>query len=190
MGTNHAGFALVFSGGDPPSGGDLAGLPDDVVVIAADAGLHHAVALGVHVDVVVGDLDSVDPAALATAEAAGTLVERHPVDKDATDLELALGAAVARGATHVVVVGGHGGRLDHFLANVLLLAAPEFASISMEARFADTTVLVVRDHVEIAGTPGDIVTLLPLGGPAHGVVTDELRYPLRGETLHPGPPAA
>jgi thiamine pyrophosphokinase len=178
--------ALVFSGGDPPRSTDLAGLPDDALVIAADSGLHHAVALGMRVDVVVGDLDSVDPDALAAAQTAGARVDRHPVDKDATDLELALATAQAEGATRVVVIGGHGGRLDHFLANALLLAAPEFAALEVEARFDGTRVIVVRDTIEVVGEPGDLLTLVPLGGPAHGVVTDALRFPLRAETLHPG----
>jgi thiamine pyrophosphokinase len=47
-------------------------------------------------------------------------------------------------------------------------------------------VFVVREHLELHGAPGDLLTLLPLGGAAHGVVTDGLRYPLTAETLHPG----
>ena len=186
MGAHERVLALVFTGGDPPTSHDQRDLADPALVIAADAGLHHAQRLGYRVDVVVGDLDSVDPAAVAVAEAAGAVIERHPAAKDASDLELALGAALERHATHVIVLGGHGGRLDHFLANTLLLASPDLAALTVEARFDGATVFVVRDRVELHGEPGDLVTLLPLGGPAHGVVTDGLRYPLRSETLHPG----
>ena len=47
-----------------------------------------------------------------------------------------------------------------------------------------STAALVRCLLD-AGLPGDIVSLLPLGGPAHGVSTQGLRYPLNGETLFP-----
>ena len=178
--------ALVFAGGDPPVPDDILATPRAEFVIAADSGLEHARALGVPVDLVVGDLDSVDPAVLDAAIADGAVVERHPAAKDATDLELALDAAVERGATDVLVVGVGGGRLDHFLGNVLLLASPRYAHVRVDARVGDAFVTVVHERVELTGTPGGLCSLLPLGGAAVGVLTDGLRYPLRRETLPPG----
>jgi len=165
-------IALVFTGGDPPDSGDREDLHDlaiGAIVIAADSGLDHAYRLGHRVDVVVGDFDSVDPAALSAAERAGATIERHPPAKDATDLELALVAAQAAGVERVVVVGGAGGRLDHFLANALLLASDDFAALHIEARLGGARVHVVRDQIELAGSPGDLVTLLPVGGPASSI---------------------
>jgi thiamine pyrophosphokinase len=176
--------ALVFAGGDPPDPADL--LTAVEFVVAADSGLEHALALGVDVDVVVGDLDSVDRAALDAAIAAGAVVEAHPAEKDATDLELALDAAIARGATSVRVLGAHGGRVDHYLANVLLLTSPRFAGVRIDARLGDAHVTVVRDRAQLFATPGALCSLLPVGGPAVGVTTHNLRYPLRRETLEPG----
>jgi thiamine pyrophosphokinase len=178
--------AIVFAGGDRPPPRVLEGLDHADLVIAADSGLEHALALGVHVDLVVGDLVSVTPASLALARAAGTSVEQHPEAKDFTDLELALDAARVRGARRVVVLGGSGGRVDHFFANLLALARPELGELRVEARLGDADVVVVRTEVTITGTPGQLVSLLPVGGPAHRVTTVGLRYPLRGETLHPG----
>ena len=178
--------ALVFAGGDPPPPDALRGLPPADLVIAADSGLEHAMALGFPVDLIVGDLDSADPAAIDAAVAAGAAVEHHPEAKDATDLELALLAARDRGCTRAIVVGGHGGRLDHFLANALLLASSALAGLRVEARLGDARVFVVRDEHELHGEAGDLCTLLPLGGPALGVRTEGLRYPLHGETLEPG----
>jgi thiamine pyrophosphokinase len=176
--------ALVFAGGDPPS--PEAGLPTADLVIAADSGLEHAQALGVAVDLVIGDLDSVAPGALDEAIAAGVAVERHPTAKDASDLELALDAALDRGVTAVHVLGIGGGRFDHFLANVLLLASPRYRSARVDARIGDAEVTVVRERVELVGAPGRLCSLLPLGGPAEGVVTEGLRYPLHRELLPPG----
>src|SRR4051794_1456651 len=87
---------LVFAGGDAPGPGGLARTAGADLVIAADSGLAHARALGVHVDLVIGDLDSVDPTDLDAAVADGAVVERHPAAKDATDLELALDPALDR----------------------------------------------------------------------------------------------
>lgn len=166
-------------------------------MVAADSGLEHALDLGLDVDLVVGDMDSVDASALDAAEAAGTKVEQHPGAKDETDLELALHRAldllpadVAEGRSRrggrIVVLGGDGGRLDHLLSTALLLAAPAYADVAVEARLGPAFVHVVRDEVTLQGQPGDLVTLLPVHGPARGVTTDGLAYPLAGEELGPG----
>jgi thiamine pyrophosphokinase len=181
--------AIVLAGGDPVEPELRTLLPDGAVVVAADSGLHQAELLGLRVDYVVGDLDSADPAAVERARAAGAVVERHPVDKDATDLELAFDLARDRGAVRITVVGGAGGRLDHFLANVALLASPRFADLEIDARLGDAYVVVVqggRLPRVVTGTAGSLVTLLPVGGDASGITTIGLQYPLRGATLRPG----
>ena len=52
---------------------------------------------------------------------------------------------------------------------------------------SDARVAVVHGGAEavIEGEVGAVVTLLPLGGPARGVRTTGLRYPLHGEDLDP-----
>jgi thiamine pyrophosphokinase len=186
MEARHGHVVVVLAGGD--LGTVTPGLvPEGATVVAADSGLRHAAALGVTVDLVVGDLDSVAPELLAAAAAAGTAVERHPCEKDQGDLELALRSAARLGATRVVVLGLAGGpRLDHFLSNALLLGSDAFAHLRIEAVVDGARLVVVRDHVELHGEPGGFVTLLALGGPARGVRTTGLRYPLDGEVLVPG----
>ncbi len=174
--------AVVITGGDRIA----ARPPPADLVIAADSGLEHAQSLGLSVDVVVGDLDSVEADPLAAAEADGAAVERHPVDKNATDLELAIAAAHARGASRVVVLGGAGGRLDHLLANALVLGSAAFSDLTVEWWAAGSRAVVVRHRAEIAGRPGDLVSLLPIGGPATGVTTSGLRWALDGDTLTAG----
>jgi thiamine pyrophosphokinase len=172
---------VVASGGGP-----AVVVPEAGAVVAADGGLDRAAALGLSVDVVVGDLDSVDPGALAAAEAAGTRVIRHPEAKDATDLELALDEAIALGAQRVLVVASGGGRLDHLVGSLLLLGAERYAGLTLDALVGDAVVHVVRGERTIAGEPGALLTLLALGGAATGVVTEGLEYPLAAETLEPG----
>ncbi len=184
-------LAIVVTGGDPPDPALVAALDLPVegrVVVAADSGVAHALAAGLVVDVAVGDFDSLDPATLAMVEAAGTRVDRHPTAKDATDLELALAVAVGLGVERVVVLGGHGGRLDHFLANVGVLASPLLAGVRVDALLGESVVSVIRPGpgVRVEGRPGQLVTIVPVHGAAEGVRTDGLRFPLHGETLPAG----
>lgn len=178
---------LVVAGGDtaPPAG--LAGaLPAHDVVVAADSGVHQARVLGVHVDVVVGDFDSATPADLDAAGRDGATFERFPVAKDQTDLELALDRAVALGGpgAALVVVASAGGRLDHALANVLLLASPSYAAHHVEAFVDRWHLTVVRDRTcTLATRAGETVTILVLDEPTVRVRTEGLAYPLRDEPL-------
>jgi thiamine pyrophosphokinase len=179
---------VIVTGGDPVEPGALAHVPPGSLVIGVDSGVQHALDLGLRVDVAVGDFDSLSPAGLVAVTASGARIERHPRAKDATDLELGLTMALEAGAATAVVLGGHGGRLDHLLANALLLAAPAFAALAVTAHMGPATVTVARPPRTwtVQGEPGSLVSLLPVGGPATGVVTAGLLYPLRGEDLRPG----
>jgi thiamine pyrophosphokinase len=186
MAARKSAVSLVLAGGDLGEV-PLGLVPDGALVVAADSGLRHAATLDLDVDLVVGDLDSVDPVALDAAVARGVAVERHPCEKDEGDLELALRAAARHGATRIVVLGLAGGpRLDHFLSNALLLASDDFAHVGIEAVVGGARIVVVRDRVELVGRLGSFVTLLALGGPARGVRTAGLRYELSGDVLVPG----
>lgn len=166
--------------------GPAVAVPHAETVVAADGGLDRALALGLAVDVVIGDLDSVSDAALAAAEAAGTRVVRHPAAKDATDLELALDEAVALGARRVLVVASADGRLDHLLASLELLAADRYAELELDALIGDARIAVIRRERVLRGTPGELVSLIAVGGRAEGVTTEGLAYGLAGERLGAG----
>lgn len=161
-------------------------VPEGALVIAADVGLAEANRLGVAVDLLVGDLDSVDPVDLEAFEGAGGEVRRHHEDKDATDLELAITDAIVAGAGRIVVVGGDRGRLDHLLANAVLLASPRHAAVEVDAIFGATHLHVVRGRRQLVGVPGELISLFALGGPAHGVRAEGVRWPLDGAVLEPG----
>jgi thiamine pyrophosphokinase len=179
-------LVVVVSGGKPPrpsAGGSFApGVP----VVAADRGLEHARALGLEVTTVVGDMDSVSPDALAWARARGARIDTYPEDKDATDLELALDAALELVPERILVLTGDGGRLDHLLATALVLGSPRYAEVAIDAEIGDSSAHVVRGERVLSGAPGKLVSLLPLHGPAEGVTTAGLRYPLVAETLGSG----
>jgi thiamine pyrophosphokinase len=177
---------VVVSGGERPAQRGALAVPLGATVVAADKGLEHALALGLEVAVAVGDFDSASPEALAVAEAAGVRVERHAAEKDATDLELALDVASSMSPDRILVLAGDGGRLDHLVSSLLLLASDRYAHSQIDAFMGDARVHVLRGERELDGDPGELVTLLAVTGPAEGVATQGLVYPLRGETLEPG----
>jgi thiamine pyrophosphokinase len=180
-------IVVVASGALAP--GDEAVLDGADGIIAADGGAAALDRLGRRPERLVGDLDSADPALVERLEASGTLVGRHPADKEASDTELAVHAAVAAGADRIDVLGATGGeRLDHELANLLLLADPAFDDVELAAIVGPTRVRALRGdrRLELRGAVGDLVTLLPVGGDATGVTTHNLQWPLDGATLRLG----
>ncbi len=174
---------IVAAGGDPPHEmwHETLGRADHV--IAADSGLAHLYALRLQPDVVVGDFDSVDPAHLERATAEGARIERHSPDKDATDLELALAVARDAGTTELTVIGVGGGRIDHHLAGLAVLADPGWSTMRITALVGADRIHVVHDHIALTGPTASIVTLIAVGGPAIGVTTTGLRWALHDARL-------
>ena len=158
--------------------------------VAADGGLSHADRAGRGVDVVIGDLDSVEPDMLERARTSGSEVIVHPTDKDATDLDLALELVARRWdgtrPARVLVVGGHGGRTDHLLGNLLLIASERHRELRITMWSGVEVVTVVRETAHLTRHSGTVVSLLAANGPASGVTTSGLRFPLDDATLEPG----
>lgn len=160
----------------------------DDYLIAADGGLRYVRALGLQPHLLIGDLDSISPAELdEMRRLPGVRVEQHPVEKNETDLELAIFAALETGAREIRLLGALGGRLDMTLSNIFLLMLPELAGCDARLEDGVEEVFLIRPGKEgvVTGEPGDTVSLLPWGGLAEGVRTEGLYYPLRGETLLP-----
>lgn len=180
MGGRRVVFVLGGSVGVVPH----LGVTADDTVIAVDGGLQVATALGLPVDVLVGDLDSVDPVARAAYEAAGGMVTVHPTDKDETDFELALRAHVTPATTEVIVLAATGGRLDHLLGNLAALGSPTYrhARRTMLTGPGSLT-LLDGESLDVDGEPGELISLMPVGGGVEGVTTTGLRWPLLEEQL-------
>lgn len=163
------------------------------LVIGADGGARRAMLAGVHVDLVVGDLDSLESVDLDELVARGAAVLRAHPDKDESDTELCVLTALDRGATQIRILGALGGpRIDHELANLSLLAHPRLDGIDIAV--VDGTVTIWRmgtadgpGSLSLAGVAGDVVTLLAIDDPVEGVTTHHLQYSLRAEPLTPGP---
>jgi thiamine pyrophosphokinase len=189
--------ALLVAGGDVPTAARLprGTLADAGLVIAADGGAARCVDLGLRPDLVVGDLDSASPALVERLAADGIPVERVPAEKDESDLELALLAAIDRGADSVIILGALGGpRVEHAIAALDLLVVASERGVAAAIVDDRSTIRLLRGRreagapgLQIDGAPGDFVSLFAWGGDAAGVSTDGLRYPLRDEALAMGP---
>ncbi|MDR0880958.1 MAG: thiamine diphosphokinase [Candidatus Adiutrix sp.] len=181
--------AYIFLNGDfekpedwpaQPARGDL--------IVAADGGGRYPAALGWPLHCLVGDLDSLAPELARQLAAGGTEIERHPVAKDEIDFELALDLVRRRGFEHIEVLGALGGRWDMTLANILLPMALGRDSRFIRFRHGPWTVRMVTgpDRLALAGRPGDLLSLLPLGGEVRSVTLTGCLYPLGGEDLPAG----
>lgn len=178
--------AILFANGDPPNP-DLARQlvrPDDLL-IAADGGARNAVALGLIPSVLIGDFDSLTNEELDKFSRAGASLQRHPPQKDETDLELALDYALKIGYAPILILGAYGGRLDHSLGILSLISAPKCIEANVSVDDGQTEAFFISKQAEISGKPGDTVSLLAWGTPAEGIVTNGLQYPLKAETLSP-----
>ena len=181
-------LAFVVSGGElrePERFAPLARAAD--LVLAADSGYDHLMKMGVRPHVLMGDLDSITPAALEDARRGGVSVITFPAEKDYTDTELALRGAVERGATTVLASGVFGTRIDHMLANVLLLASSALRRTDVRLLDEEQEVRLVGGSIEVVTRPGETVSLIQVGGTASGVSTCGLYYPLSDATLETGP---
>ncbi|MCW5874926.1 MAG: thiamine diphosphokinase [Anaerolineales bacterium] len=173
--------ALIFANGelDLPA----SGLPGADLLIAADGGSRHCRTLGVYPDVLIGDLDSLEPELQADLKDNGVQLFAHPARKNETDFELALLHALQAGATRATVVGGLGRRWDHSLANLLLAADARFATLPITFLHGPQLLFPVRSSAQIAAPVGSRVSLIPLAEDARGVTTHGLEYALNGERI-------
>ncbi len=180
--------AIIVIGGDPPPPEIIDVLPADRFVIAADSGYDHALALGITVDLLVGDLDSISVDGLHHARTHGVQVEVHPANKDATDTELAITSATSRGFVEITGIFGGGDRLDHALAVLFAFAAPNLAGHRVTLWWGDTRIVVLHDGDDASPyvAPGEPFTLLPLHGAAGDVDIAGAVYPLDHAILDAG----
>lgn len=156
--------------------------PGDTV-ICCDSGLTHAKALGLLPNYIVGDFDSVPPALLAEYENTGIPFEKHPAQKDETDMELGLDLAVKLGIDDIIIIGGIGNRFDHTLANAHLLL--RLLKKGVRGRLVDekNCVELIDRPMKVYGKPGDLVSTIPLSMEVTGITLKGFQYPLTDKTL-------
>ena len=164
--------ALILAGGDRPDPALLdahwPGWRSAALVVAADGGARHAAPLGLPLHQVVGDFDSLCAEDTDELEAAGVIIARFPTNKDATDTELALLAALDAGATEITLLCSWGGRSDHAIGTLALLAHPRCGAATVVLLDEQTRTQLVRSGAELTlrGAVGRIISITPWGGDA------------------------
>lgn len=156
------------------------------LIIAVDGGANHCNCLGIFPHILLGDLDSVAAGVLKKYRQKDVEICQYPADKDKTDLELALDLAIEKEAIQIEVFAALGGRWDMSLANLLLLAAPQYAGIEILVVGDETTIGICRSGEEktFPYPEGTTLSLLPLNGNAIGVTATGFKYPLENATLN------
>lgn len=184
---------IIFANGDLPNPEKARTLlRDDDFIIAADGGTRHALALGKIPNIIIGDLDSAT-FDLRPLTDKGAQVIRFSSDKNETDLELAIAHALSLNPEQVIIIAALGGRLDQTLGNISLLSDLRLSTLrhaqggALDFRLDDgiEEVFFCHGKCEINGAAGDLVSLIPWQGEVTGVVTTDLKWPLRSETLYP-----
>ncbi|HHT66406.1 MAG: thiamine diphosphokinase [Caldicoprobacterales bacterium] len=158
-------------------------LPDFDLVVCCDGGIRHLESLGLFPDLIVGDFDSVDPALLDTYQKKGVTIRTFPIEKNETDTELAVQAAVESGAEQVVLLGALGSRWDHSYANIMVLVRLMKSGIDAAILHSHNRIVVSDDTLCIEGCPGQLVSLLPLGENVAVHSTTGLKYPISDQKL-------
>ena len=176
--------AILFANGDFPANDSLM-IEEDDFLVAVDGGLRHLLFLGLTPQLLIGDLDSVTTDELDRCMQWGVEILRFPPEKDQTDLELAVSEVLQRGFTEIVITCAIGGRLDHTLGNLALLALPELKGTHAYISHGATTIYLVNGRIDLPTSPGALISLLPWGEAVQGVTTSGLQYPLKDASLYP-----
>lgn len=152
-------------------------------LIAADGGARHLLNMGLTPDVIVGDVDSLSTINYEQLVAEGTKPILGHVEKNETDLEMALNYSVQTYDVEIFVFGWSGGRLDQTISNMLMLAHPVLNGSRITLADAHQKVWFVDDATVVEGSVGDTLSLIPVGGDAHVRMSEGLKWPLINDRL-------
>jgi thiamine pyrophosphokinase len=155
-------------------------------VICVDGGAKHIREMGIVPNVLIGDLDSISDVDFQYLKDKKVETIKYPSQKDMTDAEIAVDFAADKGFEEIIIIGGIGTRLDHSLANVLLLKKLLDKGIKGILLNENNEITLIKDKIEIEKEKGVKLSLLPLSGVVEGITTKGLYYPLNNEDIEIG----
>lgn len=173
--------AFIYTGGEIFPNNITEHPKADDLTIAADSGYSNAKTLGDSVQILVGDLDSLDESKIEGKPEIITV----PAEKDFTDTQLAVETALKRGADDIVIIGGISGRLDHTLSNLAILK--DLSDRGIYALMADgkNRVRYIRSTSTLIARSGyTYLSLIADGDKVKGVSIEGCKYPLDNAVLN------
>lgn len=197
--------AYIFTGGTVNTKAISVSPEENDIVIAADSGYRTAEALGIKVDILIGDMDSLKHTPKNTDEME---IIRLPEEKDVTDTQAAVELAIEKGAEGIYVIGGIGSRLDHTMSSIAILerieslfSAPlgkrrRFFGLNKQAkaaRMVDAYITNGYNRIRFLRNNSVIIpksphfrylSILSVDERSKGVTIDGCKYPLNGATLN------
>jgi thiamine pyrophosphokinase len=159
---------------------------ENCLIICCDGGVRHVQYSGMKPDVIIGDMDSIDPALLASYSTSGIKIIKHPANKDFTDTELALDYALDLKPEVIFIWGALGGRIDHALANVFLLCRGQEKGIRTCLIDEYGEAFVLEKETSFTNEIGKTVSLIALSSQVTGINLTGFLYPLQDGTLAMG----
>ena len=181
------GTVLIVVNGDNEDKGWLQSrLNEASYVVVADGGMRHLYEIGVIPDIVIGDMDSISAEIESWLDENDVEQMLFSAEKDETDLELAIRYALTHYDGPIRIAGATGGRVDHTLANIMLLATPTVEVRDVRIITPHQELFIIRDEVLIEGKQGDQLSLIPLNQAVFIASTIGLKWPLKNEILHFG----
>lgn len=163
-------------------------ISSNTIIICADGGLVHCLNDSIPPHYIIGDFDSADSTLLKDASLKNSKIIRHSTEKDKSDTELALDIAISLKVSEITFLGCTGTRIDHFLANLHLLAKAMQRGIKASIIDRNNTISLISESSEFSTKKGDIFSLLPLSEMVTGINTTGLKYPLEEGRMEVGKP--
>lgn len=131
-------------------------------ILSADGGTDYCIQLGIIPDLVIGDLDSISPETLDILQEKKVPINIFPVKKDKTDSQLSIEYLIDRGAKEITIVGAIGSRIDHSLANILLLKTIKDRGVKGKIVHNNNTIYLIDDELILDKKNGYFVSIIPI----------------------------
>lgn len=155
-------------------------------VICADGGLEKAENLKIVPNIIIGDLDSVNKVVLQKYLDMNIELLKYPEEKDFTDMELAIDYAVEKGFKDIVLIGASGSRLDHTMANIMLIERYYKKGNNIKIIDNNNYVEILINNMEITNKKNFYVSIVPISDSIEGITLIGFKYPLNGVKVNRG----
>lgn len=152
-------------------------------IISVDGGAGHLRKMGIAPNILIGDFDSVNSEDLKFFMAQGIETFKFPVQKDMTDSELAIEKALEMGADELLLIGAVGSRIDHSLANILLLKKLLDNGIRASIINENNQIYMFNTTFSLKKQEGYKLSLIPVSEKVTGVSTLGLKYKLNDAAM-------